>query len=1148
MVSRNLFLLAAFVVTVLDAVTASEQGQMQPLWEIGKADRDMREFALAPNGYQKFPGDPVFVAGRSKPDVDWPYAHPGPEDIWAGGRAHTFTVVFSVAEMADDAEGPVRVQLAFYDAHSLRPPRIDVVLNGVAQPFQMPRGAGDGTIMQGQAGRPGETTIEFPLTALKEGANTVEIRNVEGSWFLYDAVRFLAPEGVRLGEAPSFYRIDRVADTILLRAGKAEAKQIVRVEILGVAERPAEGSLYSHFESDQITGAINQVVAVRPGRQSVEVEIPRLQTSPARLEVELKVEGAAPSTAAATVHPHRSWTVYLAPHSHVDVGYTTSQPVVMALQKENIVKTMEFVEQHPDLDENAQFCWNVEVLWAVKEFLREADDAQRKRFFEHVRKGSIGLDALFGNELTGLCSPEEMVHLIDYAGRLVRENGVEIDSAMITDVPGYSWGLIAVLGAAGVKYLDMGPNDSARIGSARTAWRDRPFYWVSPDGQSRVLAWSAPLGYHRVLNLLRDERAVEGMLEYLRSLESEPHYPFDVARLRMCTGDNGTPPFELSKFVRDWNRKYAAPRLVIGRTRDAFFHLERDFGDRLPEFAGEFAPYWEDGAASSADETARTRRAAKSLAAAETIGSAAHAVAPGPDTQPPSETIDRAWDNVVLYDEHTWGAHNSITEPDAKFVADQWKIKQAFARDAEREAEWLVDRGLETLGKLVATGEDPTVLVFNPCSWARTDLARFQCPAADPIALLDSDGKPVATALSENGKTATFIARDVPPLGYRTYRIVPTERAGQPSVNAASLFPLDGRLESRFFDVRLDAASAAVARVIVPRRGLRGARTVSFGNFNRYLYCRDGDPEKVASPVDAEIVPVRADSPDGAALALRSKAPGCRSLVQKIEVHGELPWIDIANTLDRDDVRDAEGIYFDFPFDGLARSRMAYDTAWTPVRLEDDLLPGSCKNWFCPQHYVAASDKRQTVVLATIDAPLVEIGDIHPNTRRHNLAEVEQLRLQPPRVLSFVMNNYWFTNYRASQPGTMTFRYRVYHLRGNDAVQIARCGMEAREPLRAFVLPGGQEGPLPAGAHSFAQIKPENVVIAAMTAAEAGGTLLRVHEIAGRRARVRLAVEHIGDHAERVDLWERSIEPLPMRGGDVRVKLAPREIATIRVF
>ena len=48
------------------------------LWEIGKADNDDREFALAPNGYARFREDGFLAVGQSDAKRDWPYAQPGP--------------------------------------------------------------------------------------------------------------------------------------------------------------------------------------------------------------------------------------------------------------------------------------------------------------------------------------------------------------------------------------------------------------------------------------------------------------------------------------------------------------------------------------------------------------------------------------------------------------------------------------------------------------------------------------------------------------------------------------------------------------------------------------------------------------------------------------------------------------------------------------------------------------------------------------------------------------------------------------------------------------------------------------------------------------------------------------------------------------
>jgi len=76
------------------AVNASADDSARLLWQIGKADDDTAEFALAPNGYEKYGNDPTFIIGVSEPKRDWPYAHPGPTDAWAGSRAHAFTILF----------------------------------------------------------------------------------------------------------------------------------------------------------------------------------------------------------------------------------------------------------------------------------------------------------------------------------------------------------------------------------------------------------------------------------------------------------------------------------------------------------------------------------------------------------------------------------------------------------------------------------------------------------------------------------------------------------------------------------------------------------------------------------------------------------------------------------------------------------------------------------------------------------------------------------------------------------------------------------------------------------------------------------------------------------------------------------------------
>ena len=57
---------------------------------------------------------------------------------------------------------------------------------------------------------------------------------------------------------------------------------------------------------------------------------------------------------------------------------------------------------------------------------------------------------------------------------------------------------------------------------------------------------------------------------------------------------------------RDWNKKYAWPKLIISTTPEMFHEFEKRYGDKLPVYRGDMTPYWEDGAGLSALKQAST--------------------------------------------------------------------------------------------------------------------------------------------------------------------------------------------------------------------------------------------------------------------------------------------------------------------------------------------------------------------------------------------------------------------------------------------------------------------------------------------------------------------------------------------------------------
>jgi alpha-mannosidase len=242
--------------------------------------------------------------------------------------------------------------------------------------------------------------------------------------------------------------------------------------------------------------------------------------------------------------------------------------------------------------------------------MRKKPQADRDALIAAVKKGWIALNGMYANELTGLCRPEELLQLFRYAGELGKQCGVRVNSATISDVPGYTWGTVTAMAQAGIRYFSAAPNYFDRIGTFMVKWQDKPFWWVSPSGKEKVLFWVPWTGYamSHIMKL-----TPEWVNKYQTRLD-EAGFPYEISYIRWSGhGDNAEPDPEICDFAKTWNQEYEWPRFTISSTNDAFAAFEKQYGDKLPQYKGDLTPYWEDGAGSSARETSMNRRAAERL-------------------------------------------------------------------------------------------------------------------------------------------------------------------------------------------------------------------------------------------------------------------------------------------------------------------------------------------------------------------------------------------------------------------------------------------------------------------------------------------------------------------------------------------------------
>ena len=839
------------------------------------------------------------------------------------------------------------------------------------------------------------------------------------------------------------------------------------------------------------------------------------------------------------LQPVRQVKVYILPHSHHDLGYTDLQANVEVKQMDNISKGIELARATANYPEGARFVWNLEVLWGADQFMRRKSPAEQAEFIEAVKKGWVSLNGMYANELTGLCRPEELLQLFRYAGQLGKQCGVTLDSAMISDVPGYTWGTVTAMAQAGIRYFSAAPNWFDRIGRFMVEWQDKPFWWVSPSGKEKVLVWVPWTGY-ALSHVMKAD--LEWVGKYQDRLDSVG-FPYDISYIRWSGhGDNASPDPDISEFVKSWNQEYEWPKFVISSTSTAFADFEKHHGSALPQHRGDLTPYWEDGAGSSAFETRMNRNAADRLTQAETL---AALLAPGGYQ---AAKFTEAWRNVLLYSEHTWGAWCSVSDSENPFTSKQWAVKREFAVQAEKQSEALLNDILERY----ANGADNSAIdVHNSTSWPRTEvivLSKAMSSAGEHVR--DGRGKPVPSQRLSGGELA-FLAESVPAFGSARFHLSAVKAVPPP--HAVSL--KDGVLDNGIVHVRIDQQTGNIVELTLHGRS-ENLIDASGEQGNAYLFLEGKDTTKLQKSGPVKIT-VEEDGPLLAALRIESSAPGCNSLVRRVSLSAGADFVQLSNTLDKKRAGmnpepgksdpggefaqrgNKESVQFAFPIH-VPDGRMRVDAPLAEMRPEVDQLPGSCKNWLTVGRWVDVANESVGVTWVSLDAPLIEVGSVSANMLGSQRdPNVWQEYIEPTqKFYSWAMNNHWGTNYRAYQEGSMEFRYALRPHIGYDAAAASRLAIGMTQPLVISKSSSVALAPPPL------RIEPGNVLVLALKPSDDGQAwIVRLFGASGedRRAKVSWSTKT----APRMwisDTNERAIEPV---AGD-EVPVAGWDVVTLR--
>jgi hypothetical protein len=601
-------------------------------------------------------------------------------------------------------------------------------------------------------------------------------------------------------------------------------------------------------------------------------------------------------------------------------------------------------------------------------------------------------------------------------------------------------------------------------------------------------------------------------------------WPHKVWLAIIVTGDNTGPPLarDLEPMFKEVREKYPDIKIRMGRMED-FAQAIIDSKPDLPVIHAEAPDTWIHGVMCDPGGQKLARSLQPLIPAAEALNTQLRYW--GLPVADPSAGIVKAFEQCMLYDEHTWGGYTSVEEfgdafknlPANKYsdLEASWEDKTNYIKTAGKITNAILDTNLNSLAASV-NQSGPRLVVYNPLPWSRS--GRIEIP-----------GKPGHFMLAE----------DVPAGGYKTYPIDQIASSGPAIVSGNSM-------ENKYFKVAFDPSRGTISSFIDKRTGREWVDTEAGQGLGQYMNERFtleqtlaytlkyqqgramgsfGNPADKDWPhpgiykpgmISEKEVPYRAASPSGGDLKITRDAAGETAiLTMPGNAANHLPDTELRIRLDKDqDYVDMEIFIKDKARDNWPEA----DWLCLPFKLHDpvfrvgrnlgfmnpeEILPGANRHLYTTGTGITITGPDGSgIAVVPLDHPLVSLGI--PGCWKFSLDYIPK----KPVVYLNLYNNQWNTNFRYWYPGSWSSRVRIrtFEKETDENSALVTPSMEARMPLLVSAA-DGQGGNLPPEQEGIRTSR-TGIAVTAFGADfdGSGGTVLRVWNQAGSAGEVTVSL------------------------------------------
>jgi alpha-mannosidase len=865
-------------------------------------------------------------------------------------------------------------------------------------------------------------------------------------------------------------------------------------------------------------------------------------------------------------------TLYYIPHTHWEGAVFKTREGYLEMGLPHILQALQLLKEYPDykfaLDQVAYF----------KPFLERYPE-EAAAFRKLVAEGRLeivgGMDVMPDVVKPG---GELFVRQMQYGKRYCREQlGVEVTVAWLLDTFGHHPQIPQLLRQAGFEsfwFCRGVPDDNL----------PSEFRWRGIDG-TEIPAFWLPGFYGLFYGPPRD---LPGFTQFFRnrfdSLTSHArgNERVGLAGVDVCVPEDYVPPL-----IAQFNRQANAPFTIRHSVPSEFAAVVAGRRNQ-PVLTNDFNPIFQGTYSSRIELKQTTRRIEQLLLTAEKLSALADWLGPLPHDlrssrrkeahslrseirNPGAESSQSLLASAATVEQMLWRAwepvlfnqtHDLASGVMTDVVYEDTLRSYDFSR---RLAEEVIESRWESITARIDTrGEGVPVVVFNPLGWQRTDAVEVEVGFGERsvlgVDLMDAARRPAPVQIleAERDNSAgitrariTFVARDVPALGWAIYRVLPRRSASNtsetPRTNKERAF-----IENEYYRATFDFANGAMTSLLDKSQeweALAGpanvvAREVDKGDLWELYRGLDGASHVAMTnqqPVPKPGAALFTSEYQGTNAAIRygpvfsefsiAHAFANGSFGTRVRLYAGVRRVDIETEL----VNNEKYVRYQALFptsikNGRNVQEIPFGAIERPVGIE-----------FPAQHWVDYSDGQHGIALLNFGLP-------------GNLVSQETLLLSLLR--SHNLGAYGFGG--GYEPGMSsetgfelgkkrTFQYALVPHRGDwrDAA-VYRAGLEFNHPFHVRKATT-HVGRLP-NRWGLLETSPGNVVLTALKPGPGGAMVLRVYEADGKATAGAKIKMHSGILAAyEANLLEDPGRKLRIKAGAVEFDLHPFEIKTIQL-